>query len=402
MRGNLGEVRVKRFKYLVVGGGVAADSAIKGIRLTDKAGSIGLVSDEADPPYNRPPLSKSLWDGMQIDRIWRATRGRVVELCLGRRVVNIDRDRKIARDDRGELYAYEKLLIATGGRARRLPGEDGGVVYFRTLADYRQVRAVSVSSNPICVVGGGLVGTEIAAGVRKSGAAVSLLCSRLGPCSSFLPPELVDRLEYSLGEVGVAVRRVGRVEWVRTSANGHTLICDTGENVAARHVIAGIGLDPNRELAEGAGLAVGRGIRVGEYCNTEDPAVFAAGDVIEYFCRDLDRWVGAEHEENANVSGLCAGRAMAGKSMSYDALPYFYSQVAGCSYEGIGLISNSFRLVLDNRSGAAASICYYLENDRPVGVLFWDCTPDIEAAQELIRGGKSFPGNTVLGALSRH
>src|ERR1041385_7317923 len=126
-------------RYLIVGGGLTGDAACKGIRDVDTDGAITVVGDERYPPYARPPLSKALWKGEQESTIWRGTAELGVDLQLGRRVVALDLARREARDDKGETYAYEKLLLATGGRPRRLPCGGDEVVYFRTLDDYRHL-----------------------------------------------------------------------------------------------------------------------------------------------------------------------------------------------------------------------------------------------------------------------
>ena len=130
------------YRYLIVGGGMTADAACRGIRDHDPDGSIGLVGEESDPPYSRPPLSKALWQGKDEAKIWRGTAELGVELHLARRVVTVDRDEHDVRDDRGETYGYEQLLLATGGRPRQLPGAGGDdVVYLRRLGDNRPHRS---------------------------------------------------------------------------------------------------------------------------------------------------------------------------------------------------------------------------------------------------------------------
>jgi 3-phenylpropionate/trans-cinnamate dioxygenase ferredoxin reductase component len=127
-------------RYLIVGGGMTADAAVKGIRERDLDGSILLVGAEQQPPYARPPLTKGLWFGADEAKIWRGTREAGADLRLGRRIVEVDLDARRATDDAGEEYRWEKLLLATGGRPRTIPGADG-VIYYRTLEDYRMVRS---------------------------------------------------------------------------------------------------------------------------------------------------------------------------------------------------------------------------------------------------------------------
>src|SRR4051812_43123765 len=163
------------YGYLIVGGGMAGDAAAKGIRDLDADGSIGLVSAEAQPPYKRPPLTKDLWSGGDEAKIWRGTAERGVELHLGRRVVSLDLDARRARADDGTEYAYDRLVLATGGTPRRLAADGGAVTYFRTLDDYRRVRAAADAGSRFAVIGGGFIGSEIAAALRSAGRQVTML-----------------------------------------------------------------------------------------------------------------------------------------------------------------------------------------------------------------------------------
>src|SRR5207253_8967873 len=148
----------------------------RGIRDHDGDGSIGLVSAETHPPYNRPPLSKALWQGKDESSIWRGTDGLGVELQLGRRIVSLDLEGRRATDEQGEEYGYERLLLATGGRPRRLPhGTGDGVVYFRTFDDYKRLRELSQGGGHFVVAGGGFIGSELAAALQTNGADVTMV-----------------------------------------------------------------------------------------------------------------------------------------------------------------------------------------------------------------------------------
>src|SRR5207253_474805 len=140
-----------------------ADAACRGIREHDSDGSIGIVSAESYPPYDRPPLSKALWQGKDESSIWRGTEELGVELTLGRRITTLDLDARRATDDQGDDYTYERLLLATGGTPRRLPGDGAdGVIYYRTFDDYERLRGAVRDGGRFVVVGGGFIGSEIA------------------------------------------------------------------------------------------------------------------------------------------------------------------------------------------------------------------------------------------------
>src|SRR5512143_1667294 len=168
-RGSGGEP-MPHYRYLIVGGGMTADAAVRGIRERDAEGSIGLVSAEAQPPYSRPPLSKALWKGEPVTSIWRGTDTLDVTLHLARSIVRLEPAAHRAVDAHGDEYTFEKLLLATGGAPRRLAGAGESAIYFRTFADYERLRALATPGRRIAVVGGGFIGSEVAAALSLVGA----------------------------------------------------------------------------------------------------------------------------------------------------------------------------------------------------------------------------------------
>jgi len=195
---------VRSYRYLIVGGGMTADAACRGIREHDTDGSIGLVGAEPHPPYDRPPLSKALWQGKDESSIWRGTDELGVGLHLGRRIASLDLDGHRATDDRGDEYGYERLLLATGGRPRRLPGMDDAV-YYRTVDDYEHLRRLSREGGHFVVIGGGFIGSEIAAALQSNGAAVTMLFPDDGICARLFPAPLSDFVTAYYRDQGVEV-----------------------------------------------------------------------------------------------------------------------------------------------------------------------------------------------------
>src|SRR5471030_1205533 len=171
---------MKSYRYLIVGGGMAADAVCKGIRSLDESGTIGVVGEEPHPPYKRPPLTKDLWTGGDEEKIWRKTDEKGADVHVGRRVVSLDVAAKRVQDDAGDEYGYEKLVLAPGGTPRRLGGDDAEVIYFRDLEDYRRTRALSDDGARFAVIGGGFIGSEIAAALCTAKRDVTIIVPEPG------------------------------------------------------------------------------------------------------------------------------------------------------------------------------------------------------------------------------
>ena len=176
-----------QYRYLIVGAGMTAHAACRGIREHDADGTIGVVGAEPVPPYKRPPLSKALWKDGDEDSIWCGTAELGADVVSGRRIVSLDLDARTADDDQGASYSWERLLLATGGRPRQVAAWGDGVVYFRTLADYRALRAQAGAGTRFVVVGGGFIGSEIAAALAMNGSEVTLVFPEEGIGARLFP-----------------------------------------------------------------------------------------------------------------------------------------------------------------------------------------------------------------------
>ncbi|MBE0698539.1 MAG: FAD-dependent oxidoreductase, partial [Anaerolineaceae bacterium] len=188
----------KHYPYLIIGGGMTADAAVRGIRQGDPQKAIGLIGEEPDPPYNRPPLSKALWKTgprpMPLSRIWRGTANLGVDLHLGRKAIALDPGTKRVKDDQGDEYTYDQLLLATGGEPIRLGVEHERIVYFRTLADYQRLRSLAAAGQRFAVIGGGFIGSEIAAALTNQGKDVVMIFPENGIGARVLPAEVTTFL----------------------------------------------------------------------------------------------------------------------------------------------------------------------------------------------------------------
>ena len=391
---------MKHHKYLIVGGGMAADSAVRGIRKIDSSGSIAMFSDEHDPPYERPPLSKSLWKGKHFESIWRSPNGLNYELLLGRKVITLDAAEKTVTDDAGNEYTYEKLLLATGGSVRRLPDADEEVIYFRTAGDYRKLHALSASGSEFVVIGGGFIGSEIAAALAMNGKRVMMIMPSSGIGTRIYPQPLVAFLSSYYREKGVTLLTSESVKSVRAHDGKMIVTTANGMEISADAVVAGLGIQPDTGLAEQAGLKVDNGIVVDELLRTSDPDIYAAGDVANFYSAALDRHMRVEHEDNANVMGELAGRNMAGQSDIYSHQPFFYSDLFDLGYEAVGELDSSLEIVEDWKEPFRKGVVYYLREGRVRGVLLWNTWGQVAAATQLIADKAVHTPSSLLGLIS--
>ncbi len=391
---------MKRFKYLIVGGGMTADSAIRGIRKIDPSGTIAMFCDESDPPYDRPPLSKGLWTGKPFSSIWRSPNGLDVDMHLGQKIVSVDASRKSAADEAGNNYAYEKLLLATGGSVRRLPDADDSVIYFRTAGDYRKLRALCERGSEFVVIGGGFIGSEVAAALAMKGKRVTMIFPSNGIGSHIYPPDLMAFLNSYFEVKGVKLLDSETVKSVRAKDGKTIVTTGKGIEIAADGVVAGLGLLPNTGLAEQAGLIVDNGIVVDELLRTSNPDIYAAGDVANFYSAALDKRMRVEHEDNANVMGELAGRNMTGQTDIYSHQPYFYSDLFDLGYEAVGELDSGMDIVEDWKETFRKGVIYYLRDGRVRGVLLWNTWGQVAAATQLIAEKAPHSASTLPGLIS--
>jgi NADPH-dependent 2,4-dienoyl-CoA reductase/sulfur reductase-like enzyme len=388
-----------QYRYLIVGAGMTGDAAAHGIRELDAAGPIALLGAEPHPPYNRPPLSKGLWKGDDEDSTYRKPPAEGVELRSGRRAVRLDLPSHRLIDDLGEAHGFEKLLLATGGVPRRVAGWDERVIYYRTLDDYRRLRDLCGEGQRFAVIGGGFIGSEVAAALAMNGERVALIFPDPGIAARVFPRELAEHLAGYYRDKGVEVHAGEKVEKVEAHGELSVIHTASGAKIEADAVIAGLGIQPSIELAVHAGLAVDNGIVVDGTLRTSHPDVFAAGDVANFLDPALGKRVRVEHEDNANTMGRHAGRAMAGDTSPYQHQPFFYSDLFDLGYEAVGDLDSRLETVVDWVEPFRQGVIYYLADRRVRGVLLWNTWEKVEAARALIADKGPFKPADLKGRI---
>lgn len=388
------------YPYLIVGGGIAADAAVRGIRQIDPDREIAILGSEPHPPYDRPPLSKELWKGGSLESIWRGTEALGVRLHLGRTATRLDPSGCEVHDDRGDRYTFDSLLLATGGTPRRIPGSPGEVIYFRTLEDYHRLRSAAERGGRFAVIGGGFIGSEIAAALRTNGLEVLMIFEEPAIAWRTLPPDLAHSLNRLYAARGIELWTGESVAAIEKQGDGLTIRTRSGRSAQVSGIVAGLGIEPNVGLARAAGLPVADGIQVDEALRAGHPHIYAAGDVAGIPSPALGRRLRVEHEDNANASGVHAGRAMAGEPAPYRHLAYFYSDLFDLSYEAVGeLEPGSTQLLADWREPLREGVVYYLRGGRVRGVLLWNVRAKVRAARRIIEQEAPVRPDELIGRL---
>lgn len=387
------------YRYLIVGSGMAAGAAIDGIRLHDERGSIGLIGAEEFPPYNRPPLSKNLWKGESEDTIWRPL-PEGVEAHYGRRVVAVHPREREVIVDRGERYGFETLLLATGSRPRRLSfGAD--VIYYRTLRDYRRLRELAAGPGArLCVIGGGFIGSEIAAALSLAGCAVTLLVAERGIGARIYPGDLSAYLGRYYVHFGVQVVVNARVVAIDRAGDVSIVRLADGSALQFDGVVAGLGVEPDVTLALDAGLPVGDGIIVDEFGRVgTGGTIYAAGDVARFPNAALERSMRVEHEDHALTHGFAVGANMAGAAQPYRHLPFFYSDIFDLGYEAVGVLDARSHAIADWTEPYRNGVVYYLDDGRVRGVLLWGIFGKVDEARALVESKERFNSADLMGRI---
>jgi len=374
------------YRYLIIGGGMAGERAAEGVRKVDPAGPLALVAGEPHLPYDRPPLSKGYLTGEEgRDKVYLRPAEfyaqNDVALFLGVRAAALDPAARRVTLANGRVLGYEKLLLATGGTARRLsiPGSDlPGVLALRTLADADAIRAAAQPGKRALVVGGSFIGSEAAAALAALGLEVAVVFPEARLLARVVPAEISAWLHgmytargvrFYTGRTPARLEGAGRVE---------RAVLDDGTELDIDLVVAGVGITLDTELARAAGLALDeRGaVLVDEFLRTSDPAIYAAGDIASWPDPTFGRRLRVEHWDVARQQGLRAGRTMAGEEQPYTAVPYFYSDLFHYALEAWGDLSAWEQTVQRGEPESGHFFLFYFAADRLTGVLVGNPTKE--------------------------
>jgi 3-phenylpropionate/trans-cinnamate dioxygenase ferredoxin reductase component len=384
--------------YVIIGASLAGAKAAETLREEGFGGPVVLLGEETERPYERPPLSKGYLLGRDDksviylhDEDWYA--GHDVDLRLGVTASRIDPDGHRVELSDGNTAGYSKLLITTGASPRRLavPGGDlDGLLYLRTAADSERLAAAFRGGGTVVIAGAGWIGLETAAAARASGCEVTVVEPASGALHASLGPELGGMFTDLHMRHGVTFRFAEGVAGFRGDGSRvRSVVTSAGAELPADHVVVAIGVAPNDGLAQAAGLETGNGIVADAALRTSNPDIYAAGDVVNWFNPLLGRRVRVEHWGNALAGGPAAARAMLGQDVTYDWVPYFFSDQYDLGMETAGLPEPGTydQVVYQGDRDALEFIAFWLSGGAVVAgmnVNVWDVNDDIQA---LIRAG---------------
>jgi len=370
---------MESYKYVIIGGGLTGGRAVENIRKIDPDGTTALVTEEPHMPYERPPLSKGYLTGEEgLDHVYLKDDAYYaqnnIEVISGVRATIVDRTARSVTLDDGRVLEYEKLLLATGGHAWRLPIPGNnlpGVFTLRTIEDADAIRAAAKPGKHALVIGGSFIGSEVASSLAQLGLSVTMIFLETRLLERIMPEELSSFLRAEYEANGVRILPTTKLESLEGSGRVERAKLDNSEVLDVDLVVMGLGIRLDTELARDAGLSLGGkgAVIVDEYLRTSDPNIYAAGDIAAWPDPTFGKRLQVEHWNVARGQGLRAGRNMAGEAKPYTALPYFFSDLFDFSFEVWGDLTAWGQTVLRGTMEGGSFALYYFDQGQMVGVL---------------------------------
>lgn len=383
-------------RMVILGAGHAGGRAAEAMRQAGHAGPIDLVGEETHRPYERPPLSKELLAGdMPVEKIflhpqpYYAEQG--ITLHLGQRAESIDRaGRRVILAD-GRILPYDRLLIATGGRVRRLacPGAElAGVHTLRNLDDTLSLHPLLGEGARLVVIGGGFIGLEVAATARKRGARVTVVELADQVLARVADPAIGAMVADLHRRNGVEILTGASVERIEGNGKVDSVVCTDGMTLPADAVVVGIGILPNLEIARDAGLETANGITADSFGRTSDPDIFVAGDVAFQFNPLLGRHLRLESWANAQNGGMAAARNMVAEPIPFAEVPWFWTDQFTLNLQTAGAPERWDRLVVRGDADALSCVIFAMEGRRVVGASTFNMGREMRFCRKLIESGR--------------
>ncbi|HEY4253720.1 MAG TPA: FAD-dependent oxidoreductase [Roseomonas sp.] len=382
---------------VILGAGQAGAHAALALRQAGFAGRILLVGAEPHRPYDRPPLSKAMLGDVAepAPAFYHAEAAYAengVELHLGARAEAIDLAGQRLRMAAGGTLPFDRLLLATGGRARPLAVPGGAHAHgLRDLDDARRLRVALRAAKRVVCIGAGIIGLEVASSARALGLGVTVIEAGAAPMARCLPQAAIGIVEALHRAAGVDFHFGAAVEAIMPHGAGFRVLCRDGLELEADCVVAAIGMERNTELAADAGLAIDGGIAVDAYGRASVPNVFAAGDVAAFWHPLFQRRLRLEAWRHAQDHAIATARSMAGDATPYAEIPWFWSDQHGASLQVTGLPGDGVAAVLRQGGGRACAVFELAADGRVVSAFGLDMPREVRAAGALIRAGVPVP-----------
>jgi NADPH-dependent 2,4-dienoyl-CoA reductase/sulfur reductase-like enzyme len=364
-----------------------------------------MIGQEPGLPYNRPPLTKDLWFGREEvseifvhDQKYYDDNG--VTLLPNTLARAVDPVKKTVLDNSGKVHRYQKLLLATGAFPRDLAIPGGylpGIYYYRFLDDYQRLRAEVAPGRTATVIGGGFIGSEMAAALNLQNVDVTMVFPERWINSRVFPEELGMALTERFRDRGINVLSEDKPFLFSKNGMRFSTVTQAGRQFETDILLIGIGVVPETSLAMTAGLQINNGIVVNEYLQSSQPDIFAAGDNAWFPYQALGKPLRVEHWDNAQAQGRLAGRNMAGAREAYTYLPDFMSEMFDFHYAAVGEVNAALRTVADWQKKNETGAIYYIGEDKVRGVLLCNQQERLEEARDLIRRG-TVPAFLYAGA----